>query len=232
MSSISLLVTPPQSCSYLNDRESQAAFVNPALTLDTQIYSHLIAHGFRRSGDEVYSPRCTECTECVACRILVADFKPTRNQKRCLKKNKQMRVNVQAAIFKQEHYDLYMRYQQHKHPDSGMASSTPEEYLSFLGSSWCKTSFVEFYIDEKLAAVAVVDFLDKALSAVYTFFDPELSAYSLGIYAVLWQIEQAQQMGLDYVYLGFWIADCKKMVYKTQYQPLQGFINRYWVLIK
>ncbi len=232
MSSISLLVSPPQSCSYLENRKSQTAFVSPAFPLNNVLYSKLITHGFRRSGDDVYSPRCPECSECVSCRIPTAQFKLSRNQKRCLKKNKKTTVNVKAAVFKQQHYDLYMRYQQYKHPNSGMASSTADEFIDFLSSSWCKTCFIEFYIEDQLAAVAVVDFLDNALSAVYTFFEPKLSIYSLGVYAVLWQIEQAQQLGIDYVYLGFWIANCQKMAYKTQYQPLEGFINRRWEFIK
>jgi arginine-tRNA-protein transferase len=121
-----------------------------------------------------------------------------------------------------------MRYQKHKHKDGGMADSSQEDYINFLASSWCTTLFVEFSIDNKLAAVAVVDLLDNALSAVYTFFEPEFSKYSLGTYAVLWQIQHAKELNLDFIYLGFWIKDCLKMSYKSQYQPLQGFITNQW----
>lgn len=109
-----------------------------------------------------------------------------------------------------------------------MADSSPEEFINFLGSDWCDTLFVEFHLDGKLAAVAIVDLLDKALSAVYTFFDPELASHSLGTYAVLWQIEHAKQLGLDYLYLGYWIKQCRKMSYKDQYRPLYGFIDQQW----
>lgn len=231
MSSVPLLLTPPHPCSYLDDKDAQSAFVGANCTLTTRLYSKLIAHGFRRSGDEVYSPHCANCSQCVASRILVAEFKPNRNQKRCAKKNQQTTTIIKPAVFEQKHYELYMRYQQHKHPDSDMANSTHDDYIRFLGSSWCNTRFVEFHIEGQLAAVAVIDFLDNALSAVYTFFDPDMLANSLGVYAVLWQIEQAEQLGLDYVYLGYWIADCQKMAYKNQYQPLQGFINRSWQMV-
>jgi len=109
-----------------------------------------------------------------------------------------------------------------------MAHSSPDEYIRFLGSSWCDTLFIEFSIADELAAVAIVDRLDNALSAVYTFFDPKFSSHSLGVYAVLWQIQYAQEQGLEWLYLGFWIADCQKMNYKDQYQPLQGFIDQAW----
>jgi arginine-tRNA-protein transferase len=109
-----------------------------------------------------------------------------------------------------------------------MAKSSPEDYLDFLSSSWCETRFVEFSINGRLAAVAVVDQTNNAWSAVYTFFDPDFSAYSPGVYAVLWQIEQARQAGREFLYLGFWIQSCKKMAYKTQYQPMQLLVNQQW----
>ena len=232
MSTIPLLMTPSHPCSYLEDKNARSAFVSSAFEMDTALYSKLIAHGFRRSGDDVYSPHCTDCSQCVASRIPVALFKPSRNQKRNLKKNSDTKTIIKPAKFEDEHYQLYMRYQQHKHPDSGMANSSEAEYIRFLGSSWCNTRFVEFYIEKKLVAVAIVDFLEHALSAVYTFFDPDFSSYSPGVYAVLWQIQHAQKLKLNYVYLGFWIENCQKMAYKNQYQPLQGFINRKWQLIE
>ena len=73
----------------------------------------------------------------------------------------------------------------------------PENYINFLSSDWCNTLFIEFLYNNELAAVAVVDLLDNALSAVYTFFNPKYSARSLGVYAVLWQIEYAKSLGLD-----------------------------------
>ncbi|MCK5728139.1 MAG: arginyltransferase [Methylococcales bacterium] len=231
MTSISLTISNPQKCSYLEDKTSQSAFVYPRFLLDSPLYSKLLVHGFRRSGNEVYSPRCSECAQCISCRIPVQSFKASRNQKRCLKKNNNTKVIIQAPVFKQQHFDLYLRYQQFKHPDSIMATTTSEEYIQFLSSDWCTTSFVEFFIDNQLAAVAVVDFLDQSLSAVYTFFEPSLSAYSLGVYAVLWQIEHAHQLNLTYVYLGYWVEQCQKMAYKTHYQPLEGFINQQWQLI-
>jgi len=91
-----------------------------------------------------------------------------------------------------------------------MAESSPSEYINFLSSSWCDTVFVEFLINDELAGIAVVDQLDNALSAVYTFFDPKFSHYSLGVYAVLWQIEQAKRQQKEFLYLGFWIQACQK----------------------
>ncbi|MDI1232529.1 MAG: arginyltransferase [Methylobacter sp.] len=231
MTAIPLFITAPHPCSYLENEAAQSAFVDPSFRLDTVIYSLLIAHGFRRSGDDVYRPQCAQCSQCVPVRVPVAQFKPNRSQKRCLQKNRQTTAIIKPAVFEQAHYDLYLRYQNQRHAESNMANTSPDEYIKFLGSSWCNTQFIEFFCDDELAAVAIVDRLDNALSAVYTFFDPQFSSYSLGVYAVLWQIQHAQNQGLEWLYLGFWIANCRKMNYKDQYQPLQGFIGQHWTLI-
>jgi arginyl-tRNA--protein-N-Asp/Glu arginylyltransferase len=228
MTSIPLLITAPHPCSYLEGQRAQSVYVVPSLEINTAIYSQLSAYGFRRSGDDVYSPHCEHCSQCVPVRLPVAQFKPNRRQKRCLQKNRHTTTIVKPAAFEQTHYDLYLRYQNQRHAEGNMASSSPDEYIGFLGSSWCNTEFIEFSIAGELAAVAVVDRLDNALSAVYTFFDPKFSDHSLGVYAVLWQIQYAQEQGLAWLYLGFWIADCQKMNYKNQYHPLQGLINQQW----
>jgi arginyl-tRNA--protein-N-Asp/Glu arginylyltransferase len=228
MASIPLLITTPQSCSYLKDEQAQSVFVVPSFEINNAVYSQLIAHGFRRSGDNVYSPHCPQCSQCVPVRLSVAEFKPNRRQTRCLQKNLHTTTIIKPAAFEQAHYDLYLRYQHQRHADGNMAHSSPDEYIGFLGSSWCDTQFVEFSIADELAAVAIVDCLDNALSAVYTFFEPKFSSHSLGVYAVLWQIQHAKEQGLEWLYLGFWIADCQKMNYKSQYQPLQGLVNQQW----
>lgn len=228
MISVPLWLTAEHACSYLDDRFAQSAVIDPDFPLDTLLYSRLIEQGFRRSGNQVYKPYCHGCMACVPTRIPVAEFLPDRKQKRCMKRNAQTQVRIKPAEFDPRHFDLYRRYQAMRH-DKGEANSvSPQEYMQFLGSSWCDTWFVEFSIADKLAAVAVVDVLDHALSAVYTFFEPEFANYSPGVFAVLWQIEQAGQLNLDYLYLGFWIKDCRKMSYKNQYQPLFGLLDQQW----
>lgn len=232
MISIPLFKTEQSPCSYLAKKNASSVFVHPSFTLDTTVYSQLIEQGFRRSGDEVYAPHCPTCSDCIPARLLVDKFQPSRSQKRCIKKNLQTKVIVKPAQFEQAHFDLYLRYQNHKHSGGNMADSSEEDYINFLSSHWCNTLFVEFLIDEKLVAVAIVDLLDNALSAVYTFFDPDFSSNSLGTYAVLWQQIHAKEMGLEFVYLGYWIEECQKMSYKKQFQPIQGFIDKEWRLIE
>lgn len=229
MINIPLFLTPSHQCNYLTTELAQLVFVHPSFTMNTAIYSQLIAQGFRRSGNDIYTPHCPHCNACMPARIDVAQFQLNRNQKRCLKKNTHTIATIKPALFETAHYELYRRYQYSRHGDSNMAQSTPEDYIDFLSSHWCTSQFVEFTIADELAGVAVIDSVDVALSAVYTFFEPKFSNYSLGTYAVLWQIAQAKAQHLDFVYLGFWIKDCRKMNYKSHYQPLQVLINQQWL---
>ncbi len=229
MLSIPLHITETHTCSYLEGNLTRSVFVHPSMRMDTRLYSALIDKGFRRSGNDVYAPHCPECQACIAVRIPVDQFRLSRSQMRCRRKNQAVTARIKPAEFDSAHYSLYMKYQQLRHPGDSMADSSPEDYIRFLGSDWCNTCFVEFLLQDKLMAVAVVDVLERGLSAVYTFFDPEYAQYSPGTWAVLWQIEYAVREGLDYVYLGYWIEACRKMAYKNNFKPLQGFIDGEWV---
>ncbi len=229
MTSIPLFLSQEHPCGYLDDEKAQSLFVHPGYPVTSSIYAQLIEQGFRRSGDEVYAPHCPHCSSCISVRLPVKKFKPSRSQKRCLSKNRATQVIVKPAVFEQSHYDMYLRYQAVRHSDSSMATVSPDEYLSFLGSSWCNTRFVEFSINNELAGVAVIDQFEQAWSAVYTFFEPKFNDYSLGVYAVLWQIEQVILQQKEFLYLGFWIQACKKMAYKSDYQPLQLLIDKQWL---
>jgi len=228
MISVPLWLTQKHQCSYFDNRVSQSVVVHPSFDINTALYSQLIAQGFRRSGDQVYKPYCEKCRACVPTRIPVMAYQNDRHQKRCLKRNAATTALIRPASFDPKHFELYQRYQSARHEKEGANPITQEEYIQFLSSHWCDTWFVEFTNTDQLMAVAVVDVLENALSAVYTFFDPEFDRYSPGVYAVLWQIEQAKHHQLDYVYLGFWIKDCRKMRYKIQYQPLEGLIGQQW----
>ena len=172
---------------------------------------------------------CFQCSACVAVRIPVAGFRPRRSQQRCRKRNADdILVRIRPAQFDEEHYRLYQRYTGGRHPDGSMAAMDETRYLEFLTTRWCETMFVEFHREQRLMAVAVTDRLPNALSALYTFFDPDFSAYSPGVYAILWQIDEARRNGLRHLYLGYWIAECRKMSYKQEYRPLEAWDGHGW----
>lgn len=229
--SLPIWLTKEGDCNYFADRLSQSAVVHPEFAMDNAVYAALLANGYRRSGNQVYKPYCSSCQACVSTRIPVNDFKPSRKHRRCSQKNQHTQVVIKTSEFNERHFDLYRRYQIARHQKTQDDDIKREDFLHFLSSRWCETWFVEFLIEGRLAAVAVVDSLYNALSAVYTYFDPDFADYSPGVFAVLWQIEEARRRNLEYVYLGFWIADCRKMNYKIQYQPLEGLLGDQWQLI-
>ena len=232
MISIPLVLSQEHPCGYLETKIAQSLFVHPSYSITTSTYAHLLEQGFRRSGEEVYAPHCSHCSACIPARLPLKKFKPSKSQRRCMRKNIETRVNIKPAIFEQAHYDMYLRYQAIRHPEGSMINASPENYFSFLSSSWCNTQFVEFSINNELAGIAIIDQFDEAWSAVYTFFEPKFSDYSLGVYAILWQIQQANIQQKEYLYLGFWLKDCPKMSYKTCYQPIQLLIDKQWVEMK
>jgi len=218
----------PEPCSYLDNRSSVSAFANPHLDMDMQTYNKLIHHGFRRSGGYVYRPHCPLCQECISVRIPVKQHKVSRNDKRIIRCNADVAVTGASRKFREEHFDLYRRYINSRHADGSMANPTRSDYHRFLICDWTDTLFLEIRLNRQLIAVAVSDIMSSGLSAVYTFFDPELDARSLGHFAILSQIEEARERELDYLYLGYWIKDCNKMNYKCRYHPLEGYIADQW----
>ncbi|MEM7400471.1 MAG: arginyltransferase [Pseudomonadota bacterium] len=224
--------TPIHPCGYLPNRYSVNIFADPNTEISTRTYSWLIDHGFRRNGNHLYRPHCPDCKACVPTRVAVDHFKPSRSQKRILARNKDIDIQVIEKQFKQVHFDLYKRYLEDRHNESPMTTSSQQDYEEFILGSWSDTLFLEFRLEEKLICVAVYDYLPQGLSAAYTYFDTAYQNRSLGKLAVLKLIEQAQLQNLEYVYLGYWIKECQKMSYKTNFAPTEGFLNKQWQVIE
>lgn len=225
---LSLYITPTHECSYLPRREAATIFADPMYPKDPRLQSTLSRQGFRRSGEHLYRPECPDCRACISVRIPVAAFKMRRSQRRTYQKNADLEVHRLRACYREEHFALYQLYVDTRHAGGGMDDPDEGDYLQFLDAHWSDTWFYEFRLHGQLLAVAVVDHLEDALSAVYTFFDPEFSSRSPGAYAVLWQVSEAARLGLRYVYLGYWIKDCRRMSYKSEYQPLEYYIDHRW----
>ncbi|OQY54552.1 MAG: arginyltransferase [Candidatus Parabeggiatoa sp. nov. 2] len=224
--------TSPHDCNYLPNRLATTVFVDPYFRKKISLYDKLSQQGFRRSGEHIYRPQCQGCNACIAVRVPVKQFVPRRSQRRTWQRNQDLIVSAAAPKFNPRHFELYCRYLAARHEGDGMDNPTKNSYMDFLTSTWSNTVFYEFSVKKQLLAVAVVDHLEKGLSAMYTFFDPDYSARSLGVYAVLWEIEEVKRLNLDWLYLGYWVKDCRKMSYKTEYQPLEYFYQGTWLRAK
>lgn len=228
LSELKFYLTAPFSCSYLPEREACSLFADPDYELNNQVYSRLAQHGFRRSGALAYRPHCKNCQACTPIRVLTNQFQPSRTQKRAWKKHQNLNTQIHTLSFNQEHYELYLRYQKHRHKGGGMDEDNPDAYKSFLLKSSVDSLLVEFRENGVLRMVSLIDILHDGLSSVYTFYEPAQEKTAYGVFNVLWQIELCRQLQLNYLYLGYWIKDCRKMSYKTDYQPTEGWVNENW----
>lgn len=228
LSALQFYMTAPYPCSYLADRAARSQVATPSFLITAPVYSELVQHGFRRSGTFTYRPHCDSCRECVPARIVVADFSPGRSQRRSWKQHRELAVTLHTLEDKPEYFALYQRYQHARHRDGGMDDDSPEQYRSFLLQSHVDSMLVEFREAGVLRMVSVVDVLADGLSAVYTFYDPDVAHSSYGTYNVLWQIELCRKLELPYLYLGYWIKRSRKMAYKANFAPLQGLLHGAW----
>jgi arginine-tRNA-protein transferase len=226
--SLSLYITAEHQCGYYDDRLSANLIPDPQILMNPGLYSLLVTKGFRRSGSFVYRPHCAGCDACQACRIQVPDFQPSRNQRRCLKRNNDVITRIGQARFTEEYFQLYRHYIDSRHGNGSMAHPEPDDFRQFLLSNWSHTLFIESRVAGRLIGVAVSDYLPAGLSAVYSFFDPQEQQRSPGTLAILQQIWLAQVYGLPHVYLGYWIDQHPKMDYKRHFAALQVYRSMQW----
>lgn len=221
--------TEPHPCSYLPDMEATTLFVDPHAEINQDSLTYLSERGFRRSGPILYKPDCTHCQACISMRIPVAGYSFSRSERRILKNNADLSVfeveNISNDIF----YALYEKYIRLRHQDGDMFPPNREQYDSFFSNPFRSTRYVVFKNDTGVKAVAIIDNFTSGLSAVYTFYDPDEEHRSLGTLAVLWQISKARELGLPYVYLGYWVSQCRKMSYKTRFHPSEIWFNKRWI---
>ena len=223
-----LFQTAEHPCGYWPERVARDLVFDPRDPRMGQWYPLALGWGFRRSGDIVYRPHCNNCRACTAVRIPVHRFRPDRSPRRCLAANATVATRVLPAERTDEQLALYRRYLAARHAGGGMDTHGATEFDQFLVGSWSQGRFIELREDGRLLAVAVTDLVENALSAVYTFFEPDLVARGLGTLAILRQIEWARSTERAHLYLGYWIAGHRKMDYKRRFKPLEGFDGREW----
>jgi len=224
-------LTQEFDCSYLPNRQEQLLVILDPSCYSTDKFESLLGLGFRRSGNQIYRPHCPICSACSSVRVLAQDFMPSKSQKRKLNKAKTQFEVKYSTQERPEYYPLYSKYITMRHQDGSMYPPEKEQFQSFLLCSWLKITFIELWHQDTLVAVAVTDCMNSAISAIYTFFDPDFEHYSLGSVMILEQLKFAKEQNKQYMYLGYQIDECDKMKYKTQFLPAQKQLNDEWVAI-
>ncbi|KAB7615573.1 arginyltransferase [Amylibacter sp. SFDW26] len=228
-------VTASQPCPYLDGKVERKLFAGLQGEHADALNNALSKQGFRRSQNVLYRPTCADCSACLSARIRVADFKLSRSQKRVLNRNKHLIRDASAPWATEHQYELFSRYLNKRHADGGMADMDMFEFSSMVEETPVRSRIVEYstqhelYERSELTAVCLTDVLDDGLSLVYSFFEPDQQRNSLGIYMILDHIKIAQEAGLPYVYLGYWVPGSSKMGYKSNFNALEAFYKGEWV---
>ncbi|MCL4123367.1 UNVERIFIED_CONTAM: hypothetical protein GTU68_019184 [Idotea baltica] len=226
-------VTASQPCPYLDGKVERKLFTGLADEHGKALNDALSKQGFRRSQNVLYRPSCANCAACLSARIRVADFTPRSSHKRILRKNRDLMREAHTAWATDEQYDLFKDYLETRHADGGMADMDMFEFAAMVEETPVQTRIIEYFQDapnnrRKLQAASLTDILDDGLSMVYSFFNPDRSNKSPGTHMILDHIALAQEMGLEYVYLGYWVPGSPKMDYKAKFSGLEVYIANQW----
>jgi len=225
-------VLPETPCPYLPQRNERKLFTDLATPGGRRLYDDLSRAGFRRSHRFAYRPACTDCQACVPVRIDARRFRLTSSLRRVKRRNDDLWAQQRPARATSEHYRLFARYVDARHGDGDMAAMTFADYQAMVEETVLDSRLHELRDpDGRLLAVALVDWLDDGPSAVYSFFDARAEARSLGSQIILQLIDDALAGGFPYVYLGYWIAETRKMAYKTRFQPLEALGPQGWYVL-
>jgi arginine-tRNA-protein transferase len=234
-------LTAPSPCPYLPGREERKVFTHLVGERAAKLNDLLTHGGFRRSQSIAYRPACEGCRACLSVRVLVNEFRPTRNMRRVLDRNADIVSDMRVPVPTSEQYAVFRSYLDSRHRDGGMADMTVLDYAMMVEDSHVDTRLVEYRRRNPnggsnghgtLCAVALTDVLGDGLSMVYSFYDPEESARSLGTFMILDHIERARRMGLPYVYLGYWVEGSRKMSYKARFLPQERLMGEGWTRIE
>ncbi len=226
-------VTSAQPCPYLEGRLERKLFTGIRDENGQILNDTLTKQGFRRSQNVLYRPSCSGCAACISIRLRVKDFEPTKSQRRILRRNEDLQRSSNAAWATDEQYELFTKYLNTRHADGGMADMDMFEFAAMIEETPIRTRVVEYHAElegrHRLHAACLTDILDDGLSMVYSFFDPQRAKSSTGRFMILDHINVTREVGLDYLYLGYWVPGSAKMDYKAEFNALEMFIDGKWI---
>ena len=212
---------PEEACPYLPDTVSRMRY-RQIESCSVETYQLLLERGWRRFGRLFFRPDCQACGECRSLRVRVDDFRPNRSMRRTWDRNRDLRILLHRPSTSASHLELYRRYHADMAERRGWSAKTIDTFEYFVTFVQGAQDFgweMTYYLEDRLVAVALVDVLPHALSAVYCYYDPDHRTRGLGVYSVLRQLELARARGRPHLYLGYRVLGNPSMRYKARYRP-------------
>ncbi|MCA9162594.1 MAG: arginyltransferase [Planctomycetales bacterium] len=218
-----------QSCPYLPGRTARLPLRWPRKRLTPAQLDDCLAAGDRRTGFYLYNTSCPKCRACEPIRLDVARFEPRRTQRRIMRRgDREIRVEVGEPVVDETRVAIFNKHRNLRRLAGTDGDIDIGEYRSFLVDTACETIELTYWVGLRMLGAAICDRGATSLSAVYCFFDPDFSAFSPGTFSVLKQVELCRQWELEYLYLGYYVADSEHMAYKANYRPHQRLVNGKW----
>ena len=229
-------VTSPSPCPYLPGRSERKVFTELKGPHANELNDALGRIGFRRSQNVAYRPSCLDCNACVSVRVVAAEFQPSSTQKRNIKRNRDIVATMCRTWATSEQFDLLQRYLKARHPGGGMTAMDESDFADMVEHTPVTGYVIEYrepsadgVTPGKLIGACLTDKQNDGLSMIYSFYDPDHEARTgLGNYIILDHIARATDMGLAYVYLGYWVEGSPRMQYKVRYRPLERLGRDGW----
>ncbi|MEM7696587.1 MAG: arginyltransferase [Pseudomonadota bacterium] len=227
-------LTAPAPCPYLPGRQERKVFTHLVGDRAEPLNDLLTQSGFRRSQNIAYRPACEGCRACVSVRVVVNEFSWTKSLKRIRAQNRTLVRRERPALPSSEQYSVFRGYLDSRHSDGGMADMTVLDYAMMVEDTHVDSRLFEYRHPGHagrgtLVGCALTDVLSDGLSMVYSFFEPDEAAASLGTFMILDHIARAAELGLPYVYLGYWVRGSDKMGYKQRFRPQEHLTPKGWV---
>jgi arginine-tRNA-protein transferase len=213
--------SPPNGCSYV-PAETASLACRVCAGLNAAQFQELLRRGWRRHGCHLFRPACPACVKCRSLRVNIARFRPTKSQRRCLRRNQGIDVLVQRPTVTADHLRLYNAWHAHMSARRAWPFQTTDaaDYTeSFLLGNWDFAREMLYLRDGRLIGVSLVDVVDEGLSSVYFFHDPAWRERGPGTFSILTEIDYCRQTGRPHLYLGYWIMECPSMAYKARFGP-------------
>jgi arginine-tRNA-protein transferase len=215
-------------CNYYNDGRLERLELFYPDPIQMEEYHLFLKMGYRRYSNFFYHTICPNCRECVPLRIKLNQFQLTRSQKRTLRKNKDIKIEVNSQSFLDENkIALYAKYKTTKHPDNEIHQFDQE--IAHFHYGFSHVLELNYFIEDKLIGVSILDDTKDGLSAVYFYYDTDYLDRRLGVFSALSEIELARETGKKYYYFGYYIEGIQRMAYKKFFRPNQILKNGIWV---